>query len=120
VVVDGVLRGEVVVACTNRLTGADAIDFPPEEQTMLDTIAERIAGVLERRELANAAQRREEIYHAIVDQANDSVTVIDVTNGRFIEFNDAACRKLGPRRPPKVLHLWPPKLLHPAMGDLMH
>lgn len=25
-----------------------------------------------------------------------------------------------PRRPPKVLHLWPPKLLHPARGDLMH
>lgn len=28
--------------------------------------------------------------------------------------------KLQPRRPPKVLHLWPPKLLHPASGDLMH
>jgi predicted nucleotidyltransferase component of viral defense system len=25
-----------------------------------------------------------------------------------------------PRRPPKVPHLWPPKLLHPARGDLMH
>ena len=27
---------------------------------------------------------------------------------------------LNPRRPPKVPHLWPPKLLHPAGGDLMH
>lgn len=25
----------------------------------------------------------------------------------------------GPRRPPKVLHLWPPKLPHLARGDLM-
>ncbi len=25
-----------------------------------------------------------------------------------------------PRRPPKVLHLWPPKLLHPGRGDLTH
>ena len=25
-----------------------------------------------------------------------------------------------PRRPPKVPHLWPPKLLHPGRGDLMH
>lgn len=25
-----------------------------------------------------------------------------------------------PRRPPKVLHLWPPKLLHLTSGDLMH
>ncbi|PZP65469.1 MAG: hypothetical protein DI604_24175 [Delftia acidovorans] len=28
--------------------------------------------------------------------------------------------RLIPRRPPKVPHLWPPKLLHPAGGDLMH
>lgn len=27
---------------------------------------------------------------------------------------------LDPRRPPKVLHLWPPKLLHLTSGDLMH
>jgi hypothetical protein len=25
-----------------------------------------------------------------------------------------------PRRPPKVLHLWPPKLPHSARGDLTH
>ena len=25
-----------------------------------------------------------------------------------------------PRRPPKLPHLWPPKLLHPGHGDLMH
>jgi CheY-like chemotaxis protein len=25
-----------------------------------------------------------------------------------------------PRRPPKVPHLWPPKLLHPGRGDLTH
>ena len=32
----------------------------------------------------------------------------------------ALVRRTYPRRPPKVLHLWPPKLLHPAWGDLMH
>ena len=31
-----------------------------------------------------------------------------------------AIRNANPRRPPKVPHLWPPKLLHPAGGDLMH
>lgn len=30
------------------------------------------------------------------------------------------CELFQPRRPPKVPHLWPPKLLHPAGGDLMH
>ena len=29
-------------------------------------------------------------------------------------------KKEVPRRPPKVLHLWPPKLPHPARGDLTH
>ena len=32
----------------------------------------------------------------------------------------AYTKSTDPRRPPKVLHLWPPKLLHPAWGDLMH
>jgi hypothetical protein len=31
-----------------------------------------------------------------------------------------AIRGAIPRRPPKVLHLWPPKLLHPGRGDLTH
>ena len=38
-------------------------------------------------------------------ELNDAATFIDIVH---------------PRRPPKVPHLWPPKLLHPAGGDLMH
>lgn len=43
----------------------------------------------------------------------------------IIALSDEQLRKLiengqFPRRPPKVPHLWPPKLLHPARGDLMH
>ena len=46
--------------------------------------------------------------------------------GPMVEIHDASPADegmgalFGPRRPPKVPHLWPPKLLHPARGDLMH
>ena len=35
------------------------------------------------------------------------------------EARPYACRA-HPQRPPKVLHLWPPKLLHPGHVDLTH
>jgi PAS domain S-box-containing protein len=95
VVVNGEPRGAVAVGYT-RLTplGAEG-RFLPEEQALLAAVAERLASVLQRRELAAAVQRREGIYHAIVDQANDSIGVVDLETGRFIEFNETACRNLG-------------------------
>ena len=39
---------------------------------------------------------------------------------RKLDLCDSCLYDVAPRRPPKVLHLWPPKLLHPAWGDLMH
>ncbi|WP_300438722.1 PAS domain S-box protein [Zoogloea sp.] len=38
---------------------------------------------------------REEIFSSIVSQAGDSIAVVDVLTGHFIEFNDAAHRNLG-------------------------
>ena len=38
----------------------------------------------------------------------------------YVHASGCLCSIYRPRRPPKVLHLWPPKLLHPAWGDLMH
>ena len=46
---------------------------------------------------------------------SESSYAINTTKSPIDVFN-----QLKPRRPPKVLHLWPPKLLHPAWGDLMH
>ena len=40
------------------------------------------------------------------------VRLFGPTEGRFLY--DFPCEWLNPRRPPKVLHLWPPKLLHLA------
>uniref|UniRef100_E6PKT5 Uncharacterized protein n=1 Tax=mine drainage metagenome TaxID=410659 RepID=E6PKT5_9ZZZZ len=43
------------------------------------------------------------------------------TMGRIrIACGNSHVFEFGPRRPPEVLHLWPPKLLHPGRGDLTH
>lgn len=41
---------------------------------------------------------REEIFRAIVTQANEAITLIDNESFRFVEFNDAACNGLGYNR----------------------
>ncbi|WP_374245472.1 PAS domain S-box protein [Zoogloea sp.] len=42
-----------------------------------------------------ALQEREAIFSSIVSQAADSIALLDVETGRFVEFNDAAHRRLG-------------------------
>ena len=95
VVVGGVRRGEVTVGYTAPRPTAAEGPFLAEERTLIDAIADRLAGVLRGRDLARSAARREDIFHAIVDQAADSIAVVDPETARFIEFNDAACRNLG-------------------------
>jgi PAS domain S-box-containing protein len=49
-------------------------------------------------ELYNSQQEikdREEIYSAIVNQANDSIALIDTITGEFIEFNEEIYKSLG-------------------------
>ncbi len=38
---------------------------------------------------------REEIFRSIVSQAGDAIVLLDPSDGRFVEFNDAACSQLG-------------------------
>ncbi|MBK5964771.1 histidine kinase [Thiocystis minor] len=47
------------------------------------------------RETAEALSERDEIYHAIVDQASDGIVLIDAETRRFAEFNAAAHQALG-------------------------
>jgi PAS domain-containing protein len=42
-----------------------------------------------------ALSKRERIYSAIVNQAADSIGLIDIETGRFVEFNTAAHCNLG-------------------------
>ena len=47
------------------------------------------------RQTQDALRERREIYSAIVDQAADAIVLVDATDGRFVEFNDAACTSMG-------------------------
>ena len=48
------------------------------------------------------------------------INIVAIIANIIFGVNGNSWREKNPRRPPKVLHLWPPKLLHPAWGDLMH
>ena len=41
------------------------------------------------------AEEKLNLFRALVDQSNDAIEVIDVKTGRFLDFNDTACRDLG-------------------------
>ncbi|MGE5295696.1 MAG: PAS domain S-box protein, partial [Solirubrobacterales bacterium] len=51
--------------------------------------------VTEHRKAEQNLREREEVYSAIVNQAADSIVLIDTDTWRFVEFNDAACQGLG-------------------------
>lgn len=44
----------------------------------------------------------------------------NLPGGESWQMGNISAPVFGPRRPLKVLHLWPPKLLHPGHGDLTH
>lgn len=54
--------------------------------------------ITERKRTEEALKEREEIYSSIVNQANDSIALIDAETGAYIEFNEMAYRTLGYER----------------------
>ncbi|WP_374267191.1 PAS domain S-box protein [Zoogloea sp.] len=51
--------------------------------------------VTEVRRAQEALREREALFASVVSQAEDSIGVVDLHSGRFVEFNDAAHRNLG-------------------------
>jgi len=51
--------------------------------------------ITERKRAEEALREREEVYRAIVDQAEEGIVLVDSEALRFVEFNDAACDSLG-------------------------
>jgi PAS domain S-box-containing protein len=88
-------RGSVTVAYLQPHAQQHEGPFLAEERLLLDAVAERLSSVIQRRMVEENARNREEIFRAIVSQASDSITLIDVETLHFVEFNDAACEGLG-------------------------
>jgi two-component system sensor histidine kinase/response regulator len=96
--IDDIDCGRVTVAYLAERPREAEGPFLAEERVLIDAVAERLASVVQRRRLAEQAERRDEIFHAIVEQANDSITLMDVEDGQFVEFNEAAYKNLGYER----------------------
>jgi PAS domain S-box-containing protein len=68
--------------------GVISYDGAPADLVLLRDVSER-------RRAQEALRERELIFESLVAQARDSIALVDTETGRFIEFNDAACRSLG-------------------------
>lgn len=88
-------RGYIMVGYLTAMPEREEGPFLEEERHLLRALGERLGSVIERREEAERALQREDIYRAIVSQASDSITLIDAETLQFIEFNDAACTSCG-------------------------
>jgi PAS domain S-box-containing protein len=84
-----------VVELFYRQASEPAPQFLAEEQHLLDAVAARLASVVGQREVRRHLHEREAVFQAIADQAEDSIALVDLERGRFIEFNDGAPRTLG-------------------------
>lgn len=93
--VAGERQGRVTVAYLEPRPPEHEGPFLAEEHRLINAVAERLASVMQRRRLYQEAQKRESIFHAIVDQANDSIGLVDFETARFLEFNETAHRNLG-------------------------
>ncbi len=91
----GTVLGKVAVGYLQERPDMDEGPFMKEERWLLAAIAERLSSIIERRELDENSRKREEIYHMIVSQAADAITLVDARTLAFVEFNDAACNSLG-------------------------
>jgi signal transduction histidine kinase len=75
--------------------GGNAIKFTPHGEIVLQVRLESLVGA--------APQQHARVHFSVKDSG------IGIAPGNQ-----------HPRRPLEVLHLWPPKLLHPGHGDLTH
>ena len=69
--------------------------FLAEERVLLDAVAMRLAGAMERRRVAAVERDTQALMHAIVEESPVAIDVVDVETLRFINVNAAACRLLG-------------------------
>ena len=93
------LRAPIVVGEeeVGHVSAAYVEDRPfllPQEQSLLDSIAESIGLWFERREARKALRQSEARYRTLFNSANDAIFIHDM-EGNFLEVNDAACQRLG-------------------------
>ncbi|MCD2450928.1 PAS domain S-box protein [Methylicorpusculum oleiharenae] len=88
-------KGSVTVIYTEEPPFKVDSLFLREERTLIDSVADRLASVIDRRQTARLLRERNEIFRSIVTQASVGIVLMDPVMGHFVEFNSAACWCLG-------------------------
>ena len=65
------------------------------EEEFLIAVANTLAGIIERKQVEEKLRESEEKYHAIFEQAADSIVLIDTSTEEIVDFNDRAHENLG-------------------------
>jgi PAS domain S-box-containing protein len=71
--------------------------FLAEERYLIDAVAERMGHIIERVRAEAQLLQSEQKFRDIFNSSSDAIFIHDMT-GRFLEVNEAACRRLGYRR----------------------
>jgi PAS domain S-box-containing protein len=69
--------------------------FLKEERHLIDTIAERLGKITERKKVEKALQESEERFKAIFEGANDGILVVDIETKKFFFANPRICEITG-------------------------
>jgi PAS domain S-box-containing protein len=88
-----VIREGKVVAIMGL--GNKPVDYTEEDAETVAFLADVTWEIVERKRVEEAWRESAELYSAIVNQATESIVVLDPETLRFVEFNDAACSGLG-------------------------
>jgi len=84
----------VVVYCGTLPPGTGS-PFLPEEQALLDAIANHLSAAIERRRITAMEHDRQALLDAVIAEAPDAIELIDASTLRFVEANASSCRQLG-------------------------
>jgi len=89
--VAGEKAGDIEVYYLGEKSGSDEDIFLQEERELINTIAEHLGRIAERKKTGEELQ----LFRNLIDQSNDSIFVIDPEWGRFLDINDRTCDCLG-------------------------
>lgn len=88
-------EGDQGVIAVAVIEDPSAAPLSAEKRELLSHVADRLSSMLAHRRAQAQAARREQIFTAIVSQAGDGISLVDLETLAFVEFNDAACQLLG-------------------------
>jgi two-component system sensor kinase FixL len=86
-----VKAGAIEVFYIGEEAESDESPFLSEERDMLDTVAEHLGRIAERKKTGDKLQ----LFRNLIDQSNDCIFLIEPQWGRFLDVNDRTCASLG-------------------------